>query len=229
MKQTISLTILLVTFVSGFVVGGWKSQIVEALKGWSGRQSSLFETPYYRSRLAFFRQTVGDADVVMLGDSITEGVDWRELFPDVRILNRGVAGDTSEGVLNRLDEVIGRHPKLVFLMIGSNDLQTGVPVSMISANIRSIVGTLEQKQIRIVLQKTLYVTSRYRSQINNEVNELNNSLSDLCTAPGVSCLDLNGILGDGGALSPLYSLDGVHLNTAGYLVWKKEVTALLPP
>jgi lysophospholipase L1-like esterase len=38
------------------------------------------------------------------------------------------SGDTSEGVLNRLDEVIGRHPKIVFLMIGGNDLQMGVPV-----------------------------------------------------------------------------------------------------
>ena len=53
----------------------------------------------------------------MIGDSHNEGIDWRELFPDVKILNRGISGDTSEGVLNRLDEVIGRHPKIV----GSHD------------------------------------------------------------------------------------------------------------
>src|SRR5207244_10058498 len=120
MKLVKSLAILLVVFVAGLVVGGWRSEIVRAMKVQLGLQDPLFanQGPYYRSRLAFFRQIVGDADVVMLGDSITEGMDWRELFPDVRILNRGIAGDTSAGVLNRLDEVIARHPKMVFLMIG---------------------------------------------------------------------------------------------------------------
>ena len=229
MKQALSLAILLVTFASGFVVGGWKSQIIGSLKDWLGLQGSLFETPYYRSRLAFFRQTVGDADVIMLGDSITEGVDWHELFPDVRILNRGIAGDTTKGVLNRLDEVIRRHPKIVFLMIGANDLQTGLPVSMINANIGSIVGALAQKQIRVVLQKTVHVTASYRPQINSKVNELNNTLSGLCAAPRILCLDLNPILAGGGALSPSFSLDGIHLNTAGYLAWKKEISTFFPP
>ena len=73
----------------------------------------------------------------MPGDSLTEGIDWRELFPDVKILNRGIGGDTSAGVLNRLDEVIGRHPKIVVLMIGANDLRMGVPVPQVAANIRS--------------------------------------------------------------------------------------------
>src|SRR5262249_29644024 len=160
---------------------------------------------------------------------ITEGIDWRELFPDVRILNRGIAGDTSAGVLNRLDEVIARHPKVVFLMIGVNDLQMGVPVPTINAHIRSIVAALLQSQIRVVLQKTLYVTAGYRSQINNKVNELNDLLSDLCGGPQVLCLNLNQILADGGALSPSFSLDGLHLNTAGYLAWKNEIKILLPP
>ena len=91
----------------------------------------------------------------MLGDSHTEGIDWRELFPDVKILNRGISGDTSEGVLNRLEEVIGRHSKIVFLMIGGNDLQMGVPVPLVDANIRSIVQTLGRQGIHVALQTTL--------------------------------------------------------------------------
>ena len=231
MKHAISIAILLVTFAAGLVVGAWKPDVIRALMVRLGLQHRVIDNqgPYYRSRLAFFRQTVGDADVVMLGDSITEGIDWRELFPDIRILNRGISGDTSTGVLNRLDEVIGRRPKIVFLMIGSNDLQIGVPVSAINANIRSIVGALEQANIRIILQKVLYATSGYRPQLNDRVNELNSSLSDLCNPPTVLCLDLNKILGDGGALSRSFSLDGLHLNTAAYLAWKKEIAALLPP
>jgi len=230
MKQAKLYAILLVAFASGLFLGGWRSEIAGVLKRWLGLQDPLFgnQGSYYRSRLALFRQTVGDADVIMLGDSITEGTDWRELFPDVRILNRGISGDTSEGVLNRLDKVIGRHPKIVFLMIGMNDLRTGVPASTISANIRSIVGALERSQIHVVLQKTLYATSAYRPRVNHSVNELNNALSDLCVAPR-ACVDLNQILGEGEALSPSFSFDGLHLNAAGYLAWRNKIAALLPP
>ena len=69
-------TILLVAFVSGLLVGDWKPGIVGTLKARLGVQERMFdyEGPYYQSKLAFFR-------AVMLGDSLTEGIDWRELFP----------------------------------------------------------------------------------------------------------------------------------------------------
>jgi len=203
---------LLVAFAAGLGVGTWKPHAIRTLMVRLGLQDRVFDDlgPYQRSRLA-------------------EGIDWRELFPDARILNRGISGDTSAGVLQRLDEVIGRRPKIVFLMIGSNDLQMGLPVSAVNANIRSIVRALEERQIRVVLQKVLFAASGYRPQINNKVNELNHALADLCRAPTVLCLDLNHILANGGALSPSFSLDGLHLNTAGYLAWKSEITALLPP
>jgi len=223
-------TVLLAVFAVGVVVGARKTEIARVLRiglGLSDRTFG-FDNPYYRTRLDFFRQTVGDADIVMLGDSITEGIGWHELFPDVRILNRGIGGDTSAGVLNRLDEVIERHPRIVFLMIGSNDLQAGVPISVIRTNVGSIIGALAQKQIRVILQNVLYAAPRYRLGLNDRVSELNRSFADLCGAPGVSCLDLNRVLADGGALSPSFALDGLHLNTAGYLAWKREISALLP-
>jgi len=43
------------------------------------------------------------------------------------------------------------------------------------------------------------------------------------------CLNLNQILAEGGALSPSFSLDGLHLNKAGSLAWKNEIKTLLPP
>ena len=75
MKLVKSLAILLLVFAAGLGVGGWSSEIVKIVKVWLGLQDRLLanQGPYYRSRLAFFRKTVGDAGVVMLGDSITEG------------------------------------------------------------------------------------------------------------------------------------------------------------
>jgi lysophospholipase L1-like esterase len=231
MRRTKTLAVLLAAFAVGAVAGGWKSEIARALRtglGLTDRTLGI-ENPYYRARSDLFRQFGGDADVVMLGDSNTEGVDWHELFPGVRLLNRGISGDTSAGVLNRLDEVIGRHPKVVFLMIGMNDLQAGVSIPKIKSNIGSIVGALAQEQIRIILQNVPYAAPRYRRGLNDKVSELNRSLADLCNVPGVSCLDLNRLLADGGALSASFAWDDLHLNAAGYLVWKKEISAFLPP
>jgi len=231
MKLARSIVVLVVVFVAGLGLGAWKPHVITELMIRLGLLDRVFESQgrYYHSRLASFRQTVGDADVIMLGDSITEGIDWRELFPDVHILNRGIGGDTSTGVLNRLDEVIARHPKVVFLMIGANDLQMGVPVRTISDNVRSIVALLRQNQIRVVLHNVLYARADYRAQPTSKVNELNDLLSDLCSPPRVLCLNLNKIVAEGGTLSPSFSVDGLHLNTAGYLAWKNEIRTLLPP
>ena len=71
----------------------------------------------------------------MLGDSLTEWGNWHELVPEFRIINPGIGGDTSSGVLDRLQEVIGRRPKVVFVMIGTNDIGLQVPHEVLLRNL----------------------------------------------------------------------------------------------
>ena len=74
---------------------------------------------HIKSRNAFFQQSQSEAAVVMLGDSITEyGGDWSELLA-IPALNRGIAYDTTEDMLLRLDEVIERKPRIVAVMVES--------------------------------------------------------------------------------------------------------------
>ena len=62
-------------------------------------------------------------DIVFLGNSITAGGnDWSERLNIPNIKNRGIGGDTTDGVIARLDEIIYFKPKAVFLLIGINDL-----------------------------------------------------------------------------------------------------------
>ena len=61
-------------------------------------------------------------DVVFLGDSLTNGGRWSEAFIEKRVANRGIGGDTSQGILNRVDKVIALNPKTVYLMLGINDI-----------------------------------------------------------------------------------------------------------
>jgi len=66
----------------------------------------------------------GPQAIVFLGDSLTSACEWHELFGNnLTILNRGIGGDTSAGVLKRIPTVAVLRPAAVFLMIGTNDAQ----------------------------------------------------------------------------------------------------------
>jgi lysophospholipase L1-like esterase len=227
LRPTISVIFFSIAFVCGLTVAQWQPVVGRVVLGTASAQEGPVETAgaYYRSKLSLFQHLPGRADVVMLGDSITEGVDWQELFPSFKVLNRGIGGDTTEGVLKRLYEIINREPQQVFLMIGINDLLLGSVVSKAEANIRSTIASLRRQKIRVVVQSTLYVTANSTMKVNDRVAELNRSMTDLCVSKEVLCVDLNAILAGGGALSPKFSLDGLHLNAAGYLAWKSQIDA----
>ena len=73
-------------------------------------------------RVAQFERLQPTTDrVVFLGDSITDQGAWAEWFPDLRTLNRGISGDTVEGVRKRLGSSL-HDPRAISLLIGTNDL-----------------------------------------------------------------------------------------------------------
>ena len=67
------------------------------------------------------------ADIVFLGDSITHEGSWEEYFLECQTVNRGINGDTVQGVIDRLPDVLALEPKKLFLMIGVNDLNNHLP------------------------------------------------------------------------------------------------------
>jgi hypothetical protein len=89
--------------------------------------------------------------VVFLGDSITQG--WKTLakvFPDFKVVNRGIGGDTTRGVLYRLNaDVLALKPAAVVLLIGINDLGLGGKPEDIANNIKTILLKPEGNPIPI--------------------------------------------------------------------------------
>ncbi len=88
---------------------------------------------YYRKRMEAFQKedvngsaaaeaSADKSGVVMFGNSITEFGDWKRLFGDSGVVNRGIAGDNTFGMLDRLSEVIGRRPAKLFVEAGINDI-----------------------------------------------------------------------------------------------------------
>lgn len=82
--------------------------------------NSVIDRPYYQHKKQRFEYYKTKADIVMVGDSITDGSEWHEMFPQLNIVNRGISGDTTVGVLNRLEGITQTQAKKAFIMIGVN-------------------------------------------------------------------------------------------------------------
>jgi lysophospholipase L1-like esterase len=225
-------------FVYGFGVGRWEWPPFETLRALKETVTPLDQRVdvYATARRDLFQETPGEATVVMLGDSITEQGNWAELFPGIRIFNRGIGRETSAGILGRLPEVIARRPRLVLLMIGINDLQAGVAVETIESNVGEIALRLSRNGIPVAVQSTLLVSARYEGSVivkagegslNARVAALNARLAAFCERHGLPFVDLNAALGSGQGLPARYSYDGVHLTGAGYLLWRDAVAPLV--
>jgi lysophospholipase L1-like esterase len=84
-------------------------------------------------------------DIIFLGNSITDGVDWVELVGNRHAKNRGISGDITFGVLERLDEVIEGQPAKVFILIGINDISRNIPDAVILQNYQRMVSRIKKE------------------------------------------------------------------------------------
>jgi lysophospholipase L1-like esterase len=186
---------------------------------------------YIEAQSSIFQSTPGDAEVVMLGDSLTERGNWQEILPEFKVINRGISSDETSGVLARLPEVISRHPRLVFLMIGANDLQRGVAPEIVAGKIEQIVLSLQEAHVRPVLASVLFVSDRFVADgyrdINPSTERLNNLLRDLARNTNVAFLELNAVLAPLGRLASEFTYDGQHLKGAAYIHWRNAIRSLI--
>jgi lysophospholipase L1-like esterase len=177
---------------------------------------------YYNDRKSFFEVNGTTSDIVMIGDSITDGAEWNELFPKLSIVNRGISGDTTQGVLDRMGSIYSTNAKKAFIMIGVNDLGHHIPVEDIFQNYQQIVFKLKQRSITPYIQSTL-LTGNKHAHHNKDIVKLNVKLKKLCEAECITYIDLNEALSENGKLKDAFSADDIHLNGKAYSVWKYSI------
>lgn len=178
---------------------------------------------YYFDKKSFFEVDGSKADIVMIGDSITDRAEWRELFPNVSIVNRGISGDTTKGVLNRMESIYSTNAKKAFIMIGVNDLGGNISVDDIFSNYEKIITKLKQHGITPYIQSVLFVGDKHANK-DSDILKLNLKLKDLSKKENIVFIDLNKVLSKNGKLKESYSAeDDVHLNGDGYYVWKHSI------
>jgi len=178
---------------------------------------------YYQDKKSFYEVNGSNADIVMIGDSLTDDAEWNDLFPNISIANRGIGGDITKGVLNRMESIYSTNAKKAFIMIGVNDLGKNISVDEVFSNYEKIVSQLKQHGITPYIQSIIFLGDK-RAYKNKNVLKLNLKLKELSEKENIVFIDLNKVLSENGKLKESFSSeDDIHLNGKGYYVWKNSI------
>ena len=182
-----------------------------------------YDNPVYDAYESMFELNQSQTDVVFVGDSITFQGAIDEFFPEINQLNRGISGDVTEGLLNRIDEIIAHCPKKVFILIGINDVLKNVKFKDTKENYRKIVEKLsfELPGTTVILQSIL--PTGLGTEV--KVRELNYHIKELADETGVTFIDLYPAFlnSDGTVNLDLFASDKLHLNGKGYITWTEKI------
>lgn len=166
-------------------------------------------------------------DIIFLGNSITAYTNWNELLGLPKARNRGISGDTTFGILQRLDEVIEGKPAKIFILVGINDISRNFPDSLILRNYKKIINRIQfgTPETEIYIQTILPVNNtftRYTRHYNKDqhIYTINKGLKNIAKNQRVTLINLHPhFLDKEGRLDKKYTEEGLHLNAMGYRLW----------
>lgn len=186
--------------------------------------------------------------IVCLGDSITGAPDlahylkWPHILDlmieahsgvgQARVVNRGIGGDTTAGMLARLDrEVLGERPGLVILLAGGNDAGQQVPRAATAANLDAIATAVTASGARLVgLQYHLVPHPGHEAEAWQHLPTNNDLLANAVRNHAGTIADTASAMAAGALAQPaaeLVGVDGVHLNPGGELIFARTVFGAL--
>lgn len=189
---------------------------------------------YYARRATLFDLLpVYSSDIIMLGNSLTDGAEWNELLDNCHVKNRGIVGDIIPGFFERLEPILKGQPRKIFIMGGVNDISHGVSADSIVSAMTQVVTTIQARcpKTEIYVQSMLPFNNdvrlwkllKGREQV---VVDGNKGLESMCQRLGVTFINLYPLfVGENGKMKPEYTNDGLHLMGGAYLIWRD---ALLP-
>jgi len=189
---------------------------------------SSYANTYYQGRMELFNTLPPQKNaIVFLGNSITERGAWGELLPGVKVMNRGIGGDNTFGVLARLEGVVAASPHKLFLLIGINDLSRGLPKAVILRNYERIISYIRRHspKTKIYVQSVLPLNepltkAPYLKNKKDSILQLNAGIRQIADKYRLPYLNLHEVFADdNGDLKAELTADGIHLKPAGYVVW----------
>lgn len=167
-------------------------------------------------------------ELVLLGDSLIEYYDWQARFPDHRVVNLGLAGDTVQGLKARLPLIRQQaaRPGWFCVMIGTNNVAMedyGFP-----PDYDTIVAWLAQSYPGVPLHVTSLLPMTLPWLNDSVIPRLNDRLRAMAARSGATYIDVHAAFLAAPSRQPLFLEDGVHLGQAGYETWVAAMAPFLP-
>ena len=190
------------------------------------------------------RAKSGPIGVLFLGDSITEGLAavphvWESNFGKFRPANFGIGGDQTQHLIWRIDhgELDGIHPKVVVLLIGTNNSGAHTAAQIVAAKTKIVRLIREKLPGAKVLLLAIFPRGRHPNRDGTVdsgvermavINAVNGELAKLEDGKNVRFLNLNAcFLQPDGTILPRLMPDQLHLSAAGYKLWAEAMRPLL--
>nr|WP_320036913.1 GDSL-type esterase/lipase family protein [uncultured Bacteroides sp.] len=193
-------------------------------------QQEKYTTYYYQRATLFEKLPITSTDIVFLGNSLTDGCEWAELFGNPHIKNRGISGDEVMGIYDRIDPILKGKPAKIFLLTGVNDVSHDLTADSILVMYRKLVSKIksDSPKTKLYIQSILPVNDEFTRfpKVHNKTQvilDINKGLKQLAKENEYTYIDLytHFIAPGTQSLDKKYTNDGLHLLGPGYLVWKE--------
>lgn len=166
-----------------------------------------------------------EVDVAFLGDSLTDGYDLKKHYPDFLVVNRGIGGDTTFGLEERIDvSLYDLKPKIAVMLIGANNMDT------MFENYEELLKGFKENvpNTKIVLLSLTSMSGEWGRK--NQLAAYNNvKIKLLAKEYGFEYIDLYSSLFniEAGEIYAEYTTDGGHLTELGYEVLTQQITPVI--
>ena len=172
-------------------------------------------------------------NIVFFGDSITEQYKLDKFFHEPYIINKGVGGDKTEDLLERIEkDVYQYNPSDVIILVGINDIFHDINDDDILLNIETIVNDikLNRPAANIFVESIYPINEKLINEnkehkvYNKNIKSINKEIKQMCLQNGVTYINVfDSLTDEEGNLKKLYTKEGLHLTNLGYL----RVTSVL--
>lgn len=177
-------------------------------------------------------------NLIFDGDSITDGWQgggqgiWAQHYGKLGAFDFGISGDRTEHVLWRLStgQVDNLKPKLVAIMIGTNNLGTRQSVEDTIAGVKAVVAEYRKRlpDSVILLQGIFPRGASPQDPYRAKIKAVNQEIAKLADGDKVIYVDFGDkFLEPDGSLSPKIMPDALHPNAAGYQIWADAIQPII--
>ena len=216
MKKLISFLLCCLFVITALLGCGEKDDdLLEMLKQYRAEKTLIYEEE--NAKYADY-----EVDVAFLGDSLTDGYNVKEYYPDYLVSNRGIGGETTTGLEERLQvSLYDLKPKVAVMLIGANNMDT------MFDNYEQILKGFKENvpNTKIILLSLTSMSGEWGK--NNQLAAYNNvKIKMLSEKYGFEYVDLYSALFnlESGEIFPEYTTDGGHLTSLGYEVLTEKIT-----